>query len=142
MIQQFHSLIYTQEKWKHMSIQKNLYTSVHSNIIFFLKDNFFIEVQLIYNILLVSGGQQSESVLYIYIYIYILFQILFHYKLLHDIEYSSLCNTVDPCLSALYIVVCICYSQTPNLSPPTAPTVPFGDHKFVSMSVSLFLFCK
>ena len=43
------------------------------------------------------------------IYIYILFQILFHYRLLRDIEYSSLCHTVNPCcLSIFYIMVCIC----------------------------------
>ena len=35
--------------------------------------------------------------LYIYVYVYILFQILFHYKLLQDIEYSSLCCTVGLC---------------------------------------------
>ena len=34
---------------------------------------------------------------------YILFKILFHYRLLQDIEYSSLCYTVGPCwLSILY----------------------------------------
>ena len=47
----------------------------------------------------------------IYVYnIYILFQMLFHYiKLLQDIEYSCLCQTVGPCcLSVLYIAVCIC----------------------------------
>ena len=38
--------------------------------------------------------------------IYILFHILFHYGLLQDIEYSSLCYTVGPCcLSILYIVI-------------------------------------
>ena len=43
-----------------------------------------------------------------YIYILFLFQILFHYRLLQDIEYSSLCYTVGPCcLSILYVVVCI-----------------------------------
>ena len=36
--------------------------------------------------MLVSGVQQSDSV----IYIHILFHILFHYGLLRDIEYSSL----------------------------------------------------
>ena len=36
--------------------------------------------------------------LYIYIYLSILFQILFHYRLSPDIEYSSLCYTVGPCL--------------------------------------------
>ena len=34
---------------------------------------------------------------------YILLQILFHYRLLQDIEYSSLCYTVGPCcLSFLF----------------------------------------
>ena len=76
---------------------------------------FFIEVELIYNIMLVSGVQQSDSDIYICIcvcvcvYIYILFQILFPYRLLQNIQYSSLCYTVNPhCLSILYIVVCIC----------------------------------
>ena len=50
-------------------------------------------------------------------YSYILFHILFHYGLSQDIEHSFLCNyTVGPCcLSILYMLVCICYSQTPNL---------------------------
>ena len=44
--------------------------------------------------------------LYVYLYIYIPFSDSF--QLLQDIEYSSLCYTVDPCyLSFLYIVVCI-----------------------------------
>ena len=51
--------------------------------------------------MLVSGVQQSDS----YIYIYILFQILFRYRLLQDIEYRSLFYTVGPCLSILHIVV-------------------------------------
>ena len=64
---------------------------------------FLIEVQLIYSIVLLSSIQQSDS------YIYILFQIVFHYRLLQDIEYSSLCYTVNPCcLPLLYIVVYIC----------------------------------
>ena len=46
---------------------------------------------------------------YMHVYIYILFQIVFHNRLLQDIEYSSLCYTVGLCcLSILYIVVCIC----------------------------------
>ena len=64
---------------------------------------------MIYNVVLVSGVEQSDSV----IYIHILFHILFHYGLLQDIEYSSLCYTVGPCwLSLLNIVVCICSSKT------------------------------
>ena len=62
--------------------------------------------------LLVSGVQQSDSVIYIYIYICIyiciLYQILFHYRLLQDTEYSSLCYTVGPrWLPILYLVACI-----------------------------------
>ena len=60
----------------------------------------------------------------------ILFQIFFHYRLLQDIEYSSLCYTIGPCCSSiLYTAVCICYSQAPDLSLPTS--FPFGSKKFV-----------
>ena len=51
---------------------------------------FFLKVELIY-VVLVSGVQQSGSVLCIYhLSIYLHFQILFHYRLLQDPEYSSL----------------------------------------------------
>ena len=62
-----------------------------------------------------------------YRYIYILFHILFHYGLSQDIEYSSLCYTVGPCcLSILYIIVCLCPSQTPipSLPYPCPPWQP------------------
>ena len=49
--------------------------------------------------MLVSGIQHSESVF---------LQIKFHYRLLQDTEYSSLCYTVGPCLSILYVVLRIC----------------------------------
>ena len=53
--------------------------------------------------MLVSGVQQSDSVIHIYI------QINFHYRQLKNIEYISLCYTMGPCLlSTLYIVVFIC----------------------------------
>ena len=52
----------------------------------------FIEVWLIYSVLLVSGIQHSNSV----IHLCILFQILFPYRLLQNTEYSSLCYTVGP----------------------------------------------
>ena len=58
---------------------------------FFFKYIYFIEVQLTYN---VSGPQQCDSVIYIYIYTHThthtIFQIIFHYSLLQDIDYSSL----------------------------------------------------
>ena len=41
-----------------------------------------------------------------YIYTSFLFQILLHYRLLPDIEYSSLCCTIGPCCqSILYAVI-------------------------------------
>ena len=70
---------------------------------------------MINNVVLVSGVQQSDSV--IHIHVSLLFQILFTCRLLQNIEQSSLCYTVDPCwLSILNIVVCVCQSQTPSLS--------------------------
>ena len=74
--------------------------------IIFLK--FLIEVQLIFNIVFQIYSKVIHILcvcvcvymcVCIYIYIYTLFQILFHYRLLQDTEYSSLCYTVSPCLS-------------------------------------------
>ena len=76
------------------------------------------------------------SYTYIYIYIYIIFQILFHYRLLQDTEYSCLCYTVGPCwLSILYIVVCI--SVNPKLLIYPSPASPKSVH-----CVSFTLFCS
>ena len=59
--------------------------------------------------MLVSGIQQSDSVIHLYVYTCtFLFNILFHYRLLQDNECSSLGYTVGPCwLSTIYMVVCI-----------------------------------
>ena len=60
--------------------------------------------------MLVSGVQQSDSV--IHIHVSILFQIRFPFSLLQHIEQSSLCYTVGPCwLPILNIVVCIKVSE-------------------------------
>ena len=54
------------------------------------------------------------------------FHILFHYGLPLAIEYSSLCYTTELYfLFILYILVCNCWSQTPN---PSLPPSPWG-HK-------------
>ena len=61
--------------------------------------------------MLVSRVQQSDSV--IHIHLSILFQILFHYRLLQDIEYSTgnytqyLVIVGSYCLPILYRVMCI-----------------------------------
>ena len=61
---------------------------------------------MIYNVMLVSGVQQSDSIICIYLCIcaFRFFSHVGYYK----IECSSLCYTVGPCcLSILYIVVCV-----------------------------------
>lgn len=51
---------------------------------------------MIYNIVLVLGGQQRDSV--IHIRVFVLFQILLPFRLLQNIEQRSLCYTVTgPC---------------------------------------------
>ena len=68
----------------------------------FINSFVFTEVWLIYNVVLTSGIKQSDSQISF-------FQILFHYTLSQDIEYSFLCYTEVPyCSSILYIVICIC----------------------------------
>ena len=55
------------------------------------------------------------------VYAYGLYHILFHYNLLQDTEYSSLCYVVGPCcLSVLYTVVGISLH----------PAFPFYNCKF------------
>ena len=41
--------------------------------------------------------QVHSKVIQLFIYTYIIFKIIFHYRLLQDIEYSSLCYKVGPC---------------------------------------------
>ena len=69
-----------------------------------------------------------------YICIYILFKILFHYRLLQDIEYSSLCYTINPC--------CLFYIQwfasvNPKLLIYPSPPSPSVTINLASMYVSL-----
>ena len=75
--------------------------------------------------MLVSGVQHTDFSVCVCVCecVYIPFSDSFPYKLLQDIKCISLCYTVGPCwLSILYIVVCTCQSQTPQLSlPPTLP---------------------
>ena len=70
----------------------------------------------------------------------ILFQILFPFRLLHNIEQNYLCYTVGPYwLSILNIAVCTYQSQTSYLSSPNFPPVTISSF---SKSVSLFFLSK
>ena len=77
-------------------------------------------VQLIYNVVIVSGVQQHELVIHILTLSYILFS----YRPLQSIEQSTLYYIVGPYYShththththTLYIAVCICQCQPYNL---------------------------
>ena len=62
--------------------------------------------------------QQSDSVIHVHKYTLFL-KIIFPYRLLQSIESSSLCCTIGSyLLSILYIEVCMCQSQSPNLFLP------------------------
>ena len=58
--------------------------------------------------MLVSGVQQSDSV--IHIHVSILFQILFPFRLLHNIEQSSLCYTAGPCWLSIFLKIDLYWS--------------------------------
>ena len=99
---------------------------------------FLIEIQLIYNIVLVSGVRQSDCYMYVFIQLFFFrfFSIIDYYKILSISQYLTI---VGPCwLSILYIVSF--NPQIPSLS--LLPTFPFGNHSLVSISVCLFLLCK
>ena len=44
---------------------------------------FLIGVQLIYSVVLVSGVQQSDSVMHVYVFFFVSFSIMLYYKLLN-----------------------------------------------------------
>ena len=70
--------------------------------------------------------QVYSRAIQLYIHMYF-FQILFPYRLLQNIEYSSLCCIVGLCwLSILYVVVCIYVNPKLLIYPP--PPFPFGNH--------------
>ena len=73
----------------------------------FLRYSWFIMLCLF---LLYSKMIHIYTCIYIYlcVYVYILLHVLSQYGLSENVVYSSLCYTEGPCLSILYIGVCIC----------------------------------
>ena len=68
--------------------------------------------------LLVSGVQQSEPVIYIYICLLFFLKILFPYRPLQNIEQSSPCCTVDSYQLSILLYVSI---PTSHFIPPDSP---------------------
>ena len=91
----------------------------------FLKQS-FIEVWLIYKVVIISFVQQSDSV------------IRRHIPILSDSfpTQSSLCYTAGPFLANPYTSVSIGQFQTSSPSLPLQP-VPFGNHKFFEVCESV-----
>ena len=77
-----------------------------SNISFFLKYSWF--PMLCY----FQVYELSDSA--VCVYIYILFQLLFFYRLLQNIKYSSLCCAVGPCWLSISCIVYSMYVLVPN----------------------------
>ena len=79
---------------------------------------FLIEVQLIHNVVLVSGVKWF-SYTYIDICFFIFLSIMVYYKILKIVPCAL--QVGQYCLSLLYIAVCICWSQIADssLSPPS-----------------------
>ena len=101
-----------------------------------------VKKPFVYKVMLVSSVKQSDSVIHIHICIHIFFRLFSHIRLSKSIEYSSLCYTqLGPCLSILYIVVYVCYSQISNLSLPLSLS-PLVRISLFSKYVSMFPFCK
>jgi len=85
-----------------------------------------------------------------HIYFYILSKILSLYRLLWNIEYSSLCHIVGPCWLSVLHIVCSASRKLPIYSSSTPP-ISFGNHRlvfydcwvyfcFINMFVSFFHF--
>ena len=91
----------------------------HAGFFFFL-----IGKQLINNGVLVSGIQQSDSV--IHIDASILFQILFPFRLLENTEQSSLCYTVGPSWLFIFNTRSVCMSIPNSQSIPLLHPFPQG----------------
>ena len=91
---------------------------------------------MIYSALWIFAVQQSDAMLHVYI---LFLNIFFHYGLSQEIIHSPLWYTVGTCcLFILSVIVCIYQPQIPSLSP----FFPLGNNILISMSMSLFLFCR
>ena len=78
--------------------------------------------------MLVSDVQQSDSV--IHMYIAIVFQIIFNYRLLQAIEYSSMCYTAG-LFKKIYFICSSVYLLISNSRSIPLPPFPFVNCKFV-----------
>ena len=108
-------------------------------LFFFFLLLFYIGVQLINNVVIVSSGQERESV--IPGHVSICLQTPLPSRLPRNTEQSYLCYMVGPCwLSILNMQYVRVHSELPNYPFPSSFTP--GTISWFSKSVSPFLFCK
>ena len=100
-LEQVVDLLHCLQDWvkiKSINIRKLLSTMPSPQKALDMPFFFLVELQMIYNAVLVSAVQYSDSVIHIYthihIYIYIVFHVLFHYDLLQDIWASLAAQTL------------------------------------------------
>ena len=93
------------------------------------------EVQLIYNVVLVSSVQQNDSVIHIYVasqlarFFFRFFSIIGYYKIL-----SIVSCAIQQVLYVYLFYIQQCVYVNPKLLiylSPLTPTIPFGNHKFL-----------
>ena len=97
------------ESWAVSSAALEIWAGLRS-MLFFVESNQLLSLSFL---TLCQFQVYSRVISFIHIHI----SIIFPYRLLQNIEQSFLCYAVGLCrLSVLHIAVCICQSQSPNLS--------------------------
>ena len=99
------------------------------NFFYMLFSQSFIEVYLIYNVVMISAVQQSDSV--IHGRTSILFQILFPHRWSQNMGRVLCALEQVPIGHSFHIPQFSYASPKPPVHPPTPQPVPFGNHKFV-----------
>ena len=98
--------------WNTYTFYSEVYLWYHDALFFQIVLSFFIEVQLICNVVLVSGVQKSDSGIHTYIFI---FQSLFTYKLLQNwVEFPVLFSRP---LLVIYFIYSSVYIREGNGTP-------------------------
>ena len=121
-------IIKTHEVYLPQSLQESI----------FLK-KFFIGLQLIYNVVLLSAVQQSESVIHTHISGLFLdfFSHIGHYRVL-----SRVPRAIQQVLISYLFYIQQCEYVNPNLPIYPSHLSPLVTIRLFSTSVTLFLFCK
>ena len=87
----------------------------------------FIGVQLIHNVVLVSGVPQNKSVIYIHVYSFRFFSLIGHYRVLNRVP----CSMQQQVFISYLFYTQQCVYINPTLPIYSSPTSSPGSHKFV-----------